>query len=53
MYDIKYGEEFTNNLRKLSASRRVEVLDTIVDSSTGAGNSKQKDLKRVESTLGS
>ncbi len=34
MYDIKYGEEFTNNLRKLSASRRAEVLDTIVEQLT-------------------
>jgi mRNA-degrading endonuclease RelE of RelBE toxin-antitoxin system len=56
MYDIKYAEEFTDNLKELSASRRAEILDTIatqLPQSTGAGNSKQENLTRAESTLGS
>jgi hypothetical protein len=54
MYDIKYGEEFTDNLKELSASRRAEILDSYtIASSTGAGNSKQENLTRAESTLGS
>jgi mRNA-degrading endonuclease RelE of RelBE toxin-antitoxin system len=47
MYEIKYGEEFTNNLKKLSASRRAEVLDTIVEQLTHQPTQETRNKKTL------
>ncbi len=55
MYEINYGEEFANNLKKLSASIRPEILDTIEEQllhQPTPRNAKQKSIKRYDSALG-